>query len=209
MGEKIQKEDLLFIFEKFGHVYKHKFLKDLDERAISAWTKDWSCALRDIERSDVFAALEKWVQEQAWPPCIAEFRKYCDQASGVPSYEQAMRDAVNRNFHHPLIKLCYNMVGSHHMTHDSEPVLRRKFFEAYNFYIDKKRSNPNMSFEDMFPKAITNNAPNPSNSDNTDVSVEKTMNHTSSESKATSDRYRGRETIGDLLKSLNLTRKAK
>jgi hypothetical protein len=92
---------------------------------------EWVSGLEGIEIKSIRAALEICKKELEWPPNVAEFRKLCERASGLPDLSEALALALRRDFKHPVVKLAFDRIGSWDFSHDTEKELKKKFKHAY------------------------------------------------------------------------------
>ena len=131
------------LYLRFCAIYGDKFVKPYhDEDFKSIWYAEWSSGLVGIDVSLIKGCLEYCKTNMEWTPSIAEFRRYCEQSSGMPSASEALQSAIRKDFHHPIIAIAYDKVGSWAMKNDKESVLAVKFQNAYAEALNQFRKNP-------------------------------------------------------------------
>ena len=131
------------LYLRFCAIYDHKFVKTYhDEDFKSLWAHEWSTGLSTITPNVIKDALEHCKKNLDWPPSISEFIKICESYLGVPTLQECMKLAVDRNFNHPLVLICFEKVGSWAMKNDAEKQLLFKFELAYQEALNKFREEP-------------------------------------------------------------------
>lgn len=138
------------LYTRFCTIWADKFVKDYHTpQFISLWWEDWSEGLAGIDPSEIKDALNYCRTNLEWPPSMAEFRRICETASGIPIVADAFHKAIRRDFTHPVISLAYERVGSWDMKNDKQEVLAGKFQAAYIEAINAFRANPEKAWKQL------------------------------------------------------------
>jgi len=140
--EKLPLELTKILYMRFASTYGEKFVKHHpNDQFVQLWWEEWSEGMAGIDPAHIKEALSYCRLNLEWPPSIAEFRRLCESASGVPSVAQCLQAAIRRDFNHPVIKIAYDKVGSWAMKNDREADLKPKFQAAYTEALNEFRSN--------------------------------------------------------------------
>jgi hypothetical protein len=145
------------LYLRFCTIYGDKFVKSYhDDDFRSLWAAEWSTGLAGINPTLIKGALETCKLTLEWPPSLAEFRRICEQADGVPSCTQALEAAVGGKFDHPVTFLAYSKVGSWSMKNDKASLLGGKFQVAYIEALNEFRKDYLQSWQklDKFKERI-------------------------------------------------------
>lgn len=138
------------LYLRFCVIYGDKFSKPYhDDDFKSLWYSEWSSGLDGIDVSLIKGCLENCKSTLEWPPSIAEFRKICEQSSGLPSYQDALSLAIRQEFSHPVVKMAYDKVGSWVMRNSKEVDLNSKFKTAYQDSLHYFRTNSQDSWKQL------------------------------------------------------------
>lgn len=130
------------LYLRFCAIYDNKFVKTYhDDDFKSLWASEWSKGLSAINPNVIKNALDYCRKNIEWPPSIAEFIKICENYLGVPSMQKSLGLAINRDFNHPIVLLCYEKIGSWSMKNDTEKQLTIKFESAYQEALSKFRQD--------------------------------------------------------------------
>lgn len=108
---------------------------------VNCWIDEWNDGLADIDHLHIKDALQYCRLNLEWPPTLAEFRKLCEQASGIPTAEQALQAAIRGDFYHPIIRMSYDKIGSWDMRHDTHMTLSKKFKVAHQEALNAFRNS--------------------------------------------------------------------
>lgn len=148
MNLPIEFAKLLFI--RFTNFYGERFTRNHPTtQAIEMWWQDWAMGLAGIDGDCIKSALDHCRLNVEWPPTLAEFRRYCEKASGMPDRDEAFRLALRRDFIHPIVKIAYDKIGNWSFNHDTEVVLQKRFKEAYeNALHDMRKINTDNALTD-------------------------------------------------------------
>jgi hypothetical protein len=131
------------LFLRFTTLYGEKFARHyVSDEMVRMWWEDWAEGLAGVSAESIKIALMRCRTELEWPPSLAEFRRFCDEASGVPTLDEALAKAIRKDFTHPIISIAYQNVGNWDMSHDKDDVLRPKFARAYQEALALFRVNP-------------------------------------------------------------------
>jgi hypothetical protein len=148
--EKLPLELTKILYMRFASTYGEKFVKNHPtDQFVQLWWEEWSEGMAGIDPAHIKDALSYCRLNLEWPPSIAEFRRICEQASGVPFFAQAMQSAIRREFNHPVIALAYEKVGSWAMRNDKEAELKSKFQAAYTEALNEFRINPEKTWAQL------------------------------------------------------------
>jgi hypothetical protein len=147
------------LYLRFCAIYGEKFVKNYhDEDFKAMWQREWMTGLEGIDISVVKDVLERCKKELEWPPSIAEFIRFCEEASGLPSCNEALACALRREFNHPVTRLAYDKVGSWDMRNCKEVDLQRKFKDAYQDALKSFRQDQEGSWKQL---EVQNALPDP------------------------------------------------
>lgn len=141
--EKLPLDLSKLLYLRFTSLYGEKFTRNYpSDQLVELWWEDWSEGLAGIKPESIKDAIQHCRTNLEWPPSLAEFRRICEQSSGVPSVSEAMDMAIRRDFSHPIVSIAYDKVGSWAMKNDKQEVLRTKFQEAYTNALNEFRQHP-------------------------------------------------------------------
>jgi hypothetical protein len=104
--------------------------------------KEWSSGLAGIDGAQIKAALDHCRMHLEWPPSIAEFRRLCFMAGGLPSPFELMQKAIRREFDHPLTKMVFDKIGSWSFRNDTEKALTAKIDSYYKYCMAEFSADP-------------------------------------------------------------------
>lgn len=136
------------LYCRFSVIYGDKFVKaNHDNYFKSIWYEEWTSGMTGICVSAIKDALAYCKINLDWSPSIAEFRRICENANGVPSSSAALQSAIRREFNHPIVSIAYEKVGSWAMKNDKEGILAGKFQVAYTEALNEFRVAPNKAWE--------------------------------------------------------------
>ncbi len=138
------------LYLRFCAIYDHKFVKPYhDEDFKSLWANEWSHGLSQINTKVIKDALDYCRKNLDWPPSIAEFIKICESCLGVPTIQECIKLALNRDFNHPIVLICYENVGSWSMKNDTEKQLFIKFQSVYQDALNKFRDSADSTWKQL------------------------------------------------------------
>jgi hypothetical protein len=138
------------LYLRFCAIYGEKFVKSFHTDDFKKmWHEEWCSGLKGIDVDLIKGCLDHCKINLEWPPSIAEFRRICEESSGIPSFAQAMQSAIRREFNHPVIALAYEKVGSWAMRNDKEAELKPKFQTAYTEALNEFRVNPEKTWAQL------------------------------------------------------------
>ena len=141
---KLSLELTKLLYMRFASTYGEKFVKNHPtDQFVQLWWEEWSEGMADIDPEHIKEGLNYCRLNLEWPPSIAEFRRICENASGLPSLSDALQSAIRREFNHPIISIAYEKVGNWAMKHDKEYELGAKFKHAYQEALNEFRQKPN------------------------------------------------------------------
>ncbi len=86
-------------------------------------------------------------ENKIFPPTLSQLIDYCFNQMGVPDEDLVFCNMVRKEFDHPLIKICYDKIGSFYVSRASEKDLRAKLKSAYREATNIFRENPKKSWE--------------------------------------------------------------
>src|SRR2546427_11615711 len=110
---KLSMELTKLLYARFCSIYADKFVKSYSTpEFIQVWWEEWSEGMAGIDPNHIKEGLSYCRLNLEWPPSIAEFRRICEKASGIPSADESLKLAIRREFNHPVIKLAFDKVGS-------------------------------------------------------------------------------------------------
>lgn len=142
--QKLPLELTKLLYMRFASTYGDKFVKNHPtDQFVELWWEEWSEGMAGIDPTHIKEGLSYCRLNLEWPPSIAEFRRICEQNSGVPSSSHALQMAIRKDFSHPIVSIAYDKVGSWAMKNDKEAVLNGKFQAAYIEALNEFRKNPN------------------------------------------------------------------
>lgn len=141
--KSFNEEHAELLYTRFCIIYDHKFVKPYhSEDYKTLWYKEWTSGLTGVDVSVIAGALEHCKLNLDWPPSIAEFRRLCEKASGIPSCRDCFESSIRGEHSHPLAYLTYTKVGSWAMRNDKDEVLQKKYASAYEEALVEYRANP-------------------------------------------------------------------
>jgi hypothetical protein len=136
------------LYLRFCAIYGDKFIKQYHSSEFKKiWYEEWFTGLVKIDVGMIKDCLEYCKTNLEWPPSIAEFRKICETLGGMPSFDEAFKNALRNEFVHPVVRIAYDNVGSWAMKNDKQDALLAKFKSCYVEAINLFRENPNKSWE--------------------------------------------------------------
>jgi hypothetical protein len=148
--EKLSLELTKLLYMRFTSTYGEKFVKNHpNDEFVKLWWEEWSEGMAGIDPAYIREALSYCRLNLEWPPSIAEFRRICEKASGIPSCDEALNAAIRREFDHPVIKLAYDKVGSWAMKNDKQTDLKPKFSAAYQDALNYFRQNQQQAWQQL------------------------------------------------------------
>jgi hypothetical protein len=109
------------------------------ETSVKLWIEEWYMGLAGLPVETFKIALDNCRDMLEWSPSIAQFRKLCEKASGMPSEEEIYLCVIRRDFKHPLVQLIRDRIGDWSISRDTEKEVRKKFKLAYDDEIAKYR----------------------------------------------------------------------
>lgn len=134
------------LYLRFYSLYGDKFVKNTHTPDfIDMWYEDWAEALKGVAPEFIKTAIDHCRNNLEWPPSIAEFKRLCEEASGIPSFEDSFRLAVRKEFTHPIIAAAYLEIGAWDFSHGKETELRVRFKRAYQNALCEYRASPDKS----------------------------------------------------------------
>ena len=138
--ERLTIEHIRHLYLSFAVIFGDKFTKNYtNDYFVDLWCSNWHEGLAGITPGIVKEAIKHCRMKLDWPPSLAEFRRHCEQANGMPTPEEVMNAAIRGDFHHPMIKAIYDKIGSWDMRHDKKDVLLKKFNDFYPDVINAHR----------------------------------------------------------------------
>lgn len=101
----------------------------------TAWkiAKDeWGNALSGIDPAIIRLALTELRDSgEQFPPTLPKFLNICRDRSGIPDQETTYQLAIRKEFNHPIIRLCFNKIGSWELSRGLDKDLRKIFPKVY------------------------------------------------------------------------------
>ena len=141
--EKMPLDMVKRLYMRFATIYGEKFTRSHPTpEFVEMWWEDWAESLGATSPHHIKTALDYCRENLEWPPSLAEFRRLCETASGVPDVSEALRLAIRKEFNHPVIAKAWDKVGSWSMSHDKESEVKKKFEAAYNEALSDYRKAP-------------------------------------------------------------------
>lgn len=125
--------DLLYL--RFCTIYGHKFSKGHTDDLIKLWCSDWKKGIYGIDELTLKKSIDYCLMNLEWPPSIAEFRRICEEVSGILSVQQIIKLCIARDLTHPLVLSIFESVGSWAFSHDKEADLHKKVKKAKEEYL--------------------------------------------------------------------------
>ncbi len=148
--EKLSLELTKILYMRFASTYGEKFVRHHpNDQFVQLWWEEWSEGMAGINPNHIKDGLSYCRLNLEWPPSIAEFRRICEQASGVPTILEAMQSAIRREFTHPIVSMAYERVGSWAIKNDKQELFQRKFQEAYTASLNVFRLSPDESWKQL------------------------------------------------------------
>ena len=110
----ITKKIIRALYERFVTIYGKRFTHDFEghDNRLIMWIEDWYEGLLGIDPKTFKDAIHFMMTTLKWPPTLPEFRELCERSDGFPNEREILISGSSRNFHHPLIKIVYDKVGS-------------------------------------------------------------------------------------------------
>lgn len=128
------------LYAHFSSIWGNSFISNhKTDESIKLWIEEWYIGLAGLPVETFKEALDHCRVMMEWSPSIAQFRKLCEQASGVPSEEEIYLCVIRRDFKHPIVQFVYEKIGDWAVRRDTEKEVRKKFKEAYRDEIAKFR----------------------------------------------------------------------
>lgn len=127
------------LYLRFCTIYGHKFSKGHTDELIKIWCSDWSKGISGIDEFTIKKSVDHCLMNLEWPPSIAEFRKICEEVSGILSVEQIIDSCIRRDLSNPMVEHIFQTVTSWAFSHEKESELIRKVKSAREEYLLKYR----------------------------------------------------------------------
>lgn len=128
------------LYLRFSVIWGQKFTANHgDEKIIEIWIAEWHEGLSGISVNQIKDAVDYCKVNLVWPPSLAEFIDYCYRNINIPSSDDCLRMAVNRDFTHPIVKKIYDQVGSWEMQNGKSVDLKKRFEELHDEYVTELR----------------------------------------------------------------------
>ncbi len=127
-----------YIFTKFMNIYGNAWeSRHRDEMDWKTTRETWADHLKEFEFEVIQKALHKVATKfPDWPPTLGQMVKLCREELGLPNQDEVLKRLIDRNLSHPLVKSCYEKIGSWALSHDSDSLLRTKLKTAYSEALD-------------------------------------------------------------------------
>jgi hypothetical protein len=128
------------LYAHFSSIWGNSFISNhKNDESIKLWIEEWYLGLAGVPVETFNEALDKCRISMDWSPSIAQFRKLCEKASGMPSEEELYLCVIRRDFKHPLVQLIRDRIGDWSISRDTEKEVRKKFKLAYDDEMAKYR----------------------------------------------------------------------
>ena len=141
----VDREIIQKMFDKFSKVYAQTWksrctTKQDWEEYENIWLEFLGCFDQTTLRKAAVTAFSLYVD---FPPTPLQIRNLCLKESGVPTPSEVMELMIRREFTHPIVKFCYDKVGSWTVSHAKKEELVEKIASIYtdallNFTQDTK-----------------------------------------------------------------------
>ena len=138
------------LFLRLTTIYGDKFVKNYpNEQIREIWYQDWLDGLSDVSTVDIKEAIKQCKLNLTWPPSLAEFRDLCDKSAGYPSQRETLESIINKNFTHPIIKICFDRIGSWKISNLKENDLMKIVRDVYQEAVNEFRNSPESSWVEL------------------------------------------------------------
>jgi len=129
---KYSRDVIKKLYAHFSSIWGNSFISNhKNEGSIKLWVEEWYIGLAGVPVETFKEALDHCRITMEWSPSIAQFRKLCEKASGMPSEEEIYLCVIKPDFKHPLVQLVRDRLGSWAISRDTEKDLKKKFKAAY------------------------------------------------------------------------------
>lgn len=133
------------MFLMFQTIYLRKWTDNFPTAEIlEIAMQQWCKGLNGLSEQSMEKAIDYCRVNLAWPPSIAEFISYCEKEEGVPTWEDAIKAAIRRDFYHPLIEETFNEIGSWDMSRSAQDILNKRFKNIYQKKLEERRVSKNL-----------------------------------------------------------------
>lgn len=96
-------------------------------------------AFGSVKQSVLVKALDYCKLNLVWPPSIAEFLDICERMDGMPTFEEAFKLLVRREWSHPIIEQMYALIGDWELRMGAEMDLRKRVATVYKDLRERMR----------------------------------------------------------------------
>lgn len=121
---------------RLGHRWSSAFGDALnDERELTDTADEWRRDLGDLTVDQVALGIDRSrVMPGSWWPTLQGFRELCmprPEDIGLPTVERAYQQAVNKDWHHPVVWHAVQEIGAYEFHHQAEAKSRPLFNKVY------------------------------------------------------------------------------
>lgn len=140
------------LFQRFTTLYGEKFTKNFNTPDLmNMWWHDWAEGLAGIGGLQIKEALLHCRNNLEWPPSLAEFRRICEMAGGVPDVQEAFRALVRKDFAHPLVQIAWMRIDTWKLQR-KEDEAKKEFEKIYNAILAEFRKDPQKVMDELEQK---------------------------------------------------------
>lgn len=147
----VNRELIKKLFTKLSSVYgqawsnRHKSAEEWEECCST-----WFDGLKEFEVDVIRKAVaQAFLVHKDFPPTLGQLIDLCLAQAGTPSESEMLNLLVRREFKHPLVKLCYDKIGSWALSNDKETELKSKLSNVYQEAMINFRADPQAQWQKL------------------------------------------------------------